>query len=248
MMKDNFSQQSAGYAKYRPGYPQALIDFILEHVKNRETAWDCGTGNGQTAKLLAEHFKTVFATDISSRQLDHAHHAPNIKYSIQPAEQTDFPPGTFDLITVSQALHWFRFEEFYKEVKRVSRPEAWIAVWMYGLLRITPEIDKLMDVYHNETLGAYWDAERKYVNENYMTIPFPFREITTPEFTIEYDWTKDELEGYLNTWSVLREFIAANQYNPVPDLVEKIAPYWVNEKMRIVFPLYLRMGIVDRES
>jgi ubiquinone/menaquinone biosynthesis C-methylase UbiE len=247
-MKDNFSQQSAGYAKYRPGYPAALVDFILQHVTSRDNAWDCGTGNGQTARLLATHFKNVFATDISSNQLEHAYQAPNITYSVQPAEHTHFPSGTMDLVTVSQALHWFRFEEFYKEVRRVSRPGGCIAVWMYGLLRISPGIDLIIDSYHNETLDAYWDTERKYVNENYMTIPFPFREIKTPPFSIEYDWTKAELEGYLNTWSVLREFIAANHYNPVPAVMEKIAPFWLNEKMRIVFPLYLRLGIVNHET
>lgn len=52
-MKDNFSRQSASYAKYRPGYPPELFDFILSHVKGREAAWDCATGNGQAANQLA---------------------------------------------------------------------------------------------------------------------------------------------------------------------------------------------------
>ena len=109
-MKDNFSRQSDLYAKYRPTYPQELYDFILSKVENRNAVWDCGTGNGQTARELAKYFEKVFATDISEKQIDKADQATNIFYSVQPAEQTNFADNSFDLVTVSQALHWFNFE------------------------------------------------------------------------------------------------------------------------------------------
>jgi SAM-dependent methyltransferase len=242
-MKDNFSSQAAVYAKYRPAYPAALFDFILSHAKGREAAWDCATGNGQTAKELSPHFKKVLATDISRKQLDNAIAAENIFYSVQPAEQTGFAENSIDLITVSQALHWFNFEKFYKEAVRVSKPGCWLAVWMYSLLRISPDIDMIIEDYHFQALEKYWDNERKHVDNNYSTIPFPFPGIETPPFSIEYLWGLDELEGYLNTWSALQKFITANGYSPVPELIKKIQPFW-KDKMRIVFPVYLRMGQV----
>ncbi|MEJ7736548.1 MAG: hypothetical protein WKF97_03900 [Chitinophagaceae bacterium] len=49
MAKDLFSQQSSLYVKYRPVYPSTLYSFILDHVINRNCAWDCATGNGQAA-------------------------------------------------------------------------------------------------------------------------------------------------------------------------------------------------------
>lgn len=242
-MKDNFSRQADIYAKYRPVYPQQLFDFILDHVKERNVAWDCGTGNGQTASELAKYFREVWATDSSRKQIDHASPAPNITYSVQAAEKTNFPSGSVDLVTVSQALHWFRFADFYAEVKRVAKPGAWIAVWMYSLLRISPEIDQLINVDHyKHLLGKYWDEERRYVDENYATLPFPFREITTPLFEIRLEWTLEELEGYLNTWSALQKFITTNSFNPVDELIEKIRSHWKQDKMQIVFPVHLRMG------
>jgi SAM-dependent methyltransferase len=241
-VKDNFSKQAAVYAKYRPDYPEELFHFILGHVKQKEAAWDCATGNGQTAKELASRFQKVFATDISQKQLDNAHKADNIVYSVQPAEQTGFANQQFDLITVSQALHWFHFDRFYAEVNRVAKPGSWIAVWMYSLLRISPNIDKLVDEYHFQTIEKYWDSERKYVDNNYTTVPFPFAEIRTPAFSIEYSWTLDDLEGYFNTWSALQKFITANNYNPVPELIKIIQPFWKEEKMKIIFPVYMRMG------
>jgi ubiquinone/menaquinone biosynthesis C-methylase UbiE len=246
-MKDNFSKQADIYAKYRPTYPQELFDFIFNHIKNRQTAWDCGTGNGQAAKELAKHFKKVFATDISQKQIDKAHQAANIFYSVKPAEQTNFPDNTFDLITVSQALHWFKFDKFYSEVKRVAKSGAWIAVWMYNLPSVSPEINKLVNVqlYKNE-LGKYWDYERKYVDDNYATLSFPFSEIQAPVFTIQLEWTLEELEGYINSWSALQKFIEANQFSPVDKLINQIQPHWKNEKMKIVFPVYMRMGQIEK--
>jgi ubiquinone/menaquinone biosynthesis C-methylase UbiE len=245
-MKDNFSTQSSLYAKYRPAYPQDLYDFIFMQVANKQTAWDCGTGNGQAAKELAMAFEKVFATDTSHKQIENAIQLPNIFYSVQPAEQTDFPDNSFDLITVAQALHWFRFDDFYKEVKRVGKINSFFAAWTYSLLRITNEIDALIEYHHYTTLKSFWDEERKYVDEEYRSIPFPFKKIKAPDFKIEYEWTIDELEGYFNTWSALQKFIAAKSYNPVNELMEKIRPLWKTEKMRVVFPVHLLFAQVEK--
>lgn len=246
-MKDNFSKQSNAYAKYRPTYPQELYDFILSKVKQRDIAWDCGTGNGQTAKELSKYFKKVFATDISEKQIQNAHTAENIFYSVQSAEQTNFSNNSFDLVTVSQALHWFDVNKFYTEVKRVAKPNSWIAVWMYSLANISFEIDKLINVKHyKETLGSYWDYERKFVDDEYKTLPFSFKEIQCPIFKMKFEWTLQELEGYLNTWSALQKFIAKNNYNPVDKLISEIKPFCGKKTMHVVFPVYMRMGQIEK--
>jgi len=75
-MKDNFSKQAATYAKFRPSYPTALYDFIFQHTPRFESAWDCGTGNGQVAQALATRFTRVYASDISAGQLAQALFCP----------------------------------------------------------------------------------------------------------------------------------------------------------------------------
>ena len=244
-MKDHFSLQSALYVKYRPSYPPEMFDFIVSQVKDRDTAWDCGTGNGQTAKALAPYFNKVFATDISQKQLDNAYQAGNIFYSVQPAEQTIFFNNSFDLITVSQALHWFRFDEFYAEVKRVAKPGCILAAWTYSLLRISKEVDALIEDLHYNILDGFWDNERKYVDDSYRSIPFPFKKMDTPVFNIEYKWRIEELEGYLTTWSGLQKFIESGNSNPLPELMKRIRPYWKDAQMPILFPVHLLVGKVE---
>jgi len=244
-MKDNFSVQADLYVKYRPSYPPELFQYIVGLTERRDTAWDCATGNGQSAKELANYFNKVMATDISQKQLDNAATAPNISYSAQPAENTDFEDDTFDLVTVSQALHWFKFDDFYKEVNRVARPGAILAVWAYSLLTVSPEVDRILQAYHFETLKDYWDSERKYVDAGYATLPFPNRESETPLFAINYEWTPGDLEGYLSTWSALQKFISKNEYNPIDELMGRIREHWPSGKKEVRFPIHLRVGKIQ---
>ena len=244
-MKDNFSQQASGYAQFRPNYPPELVEYIVGFVKEKELAWDCGTGNGQSAKLLSHYFKQIFATDISQKQLTNAHKEANIIYALESAEKTSLADASVDLVTVSQAIHWFDFEKFYAEVKRIGKPGAIIAVWTYSLLQISSQIDKIINAYHFTTLENFWDPERKYVDDGYAGIPFPFEEKETKSFCIELYWSLEELTGYLNTWSALQKFIAANSFNPVPEIINSIKPHWGNDiKRKIFFPVYLRLGII----
>lgn len=244
-MKDNFSKQSSLYAKYRPDYPSALFEYILEFVKDKTTAWDCGTGNGQSAVVLSKYFKKVIATDISQKQLDEAGRAPNIFYAVKPAEDSGIESNSVNLITVAQAIHWFDFENFYKEVKRVATNDAVLAVWCYSLLRINDDINKLFDEYHFKKVGDYYDAERKYVDAHYATIPFPFEKMSTPSFEIIKYWTLQDFEGYLNTSSALHKYIAVHKVSPVPSFIESVKAFWpADETKKIIFPIHLLLGVI----
>lgn len=243
-MKDNFSQQAQQYAQFRPLYPEALYYYILEQVPRRQRAWDAGTGNGQAARVLRNYFAEVVATDISLNQLAHAKELAGISYRNEPAGHTSLENGSVDLVTVAQAVHWFGFEKFYAEVRRVAAPGAIIAVWGYSLLRIDPYLDALIDVYHYDTLAPYWDPERRYLDEAYRTIPFPFEEpASIPLFTIEQEWGLPELEGYFSTWSALQKFRTSKHTDPLPALMSQLAAHWpAGTRRKIVFPLHLRLG------
>ena len=106
MAKDLFSANASGYARYRPHYPTELFQYISGFVTDRTCAWDCATGNGQAAVVLADYFDKVEATDISQTQLQNAVLKHNIRYQVSAAEQTPFPDNSFDLITIATAYHW----------------------------------------------------------------------------------------------------------------------------------------------
>jgi len=241
--KDLFSSTAKEYAVFRPTYPKELYEFIYKHVAHFDMAWDCGTGNGQVARDLSKRFNKIVATDISAKQIENAYTSSNISYLIA-AEEIDFPEKNFDLITVAQAIHWFDREKFYTEVKRVGKHEARLAVWGYGLLSINKDIDPVLQNFYKNNIGLYWDNERKLIDEHYDTISFPFEEIHVPEFKLSFEWTLDELGGYLSTWSSVQKFYTIHKINPVEGFIEKIRPSWNSDRMTITFPLFLRLGKV----
>ena len=242
-MKDNFSTQAAEYAIYRPTYPGEMYDFILSLVKNRNTAWDCATGNGQVARELALHFDNVYATDISKKQIEQALKLPNIVYQVESSDNVNATDNSFDLITVAQAIHWFNFDAFYTEVKRTLKPDGIFAVIGYGIMSIDKKVDKAVHKLYEDFLGKYWDPERRYIEENYKTIPFPFEEITAPHIFIKTRWSFNQLIGYLNTWSALQHYKKANERNPIEYMFTELKEAWGSDaEKEIRFPVLLRVG------
>ncbi|MEO1100041.1 MAG: class I SAM-dependent methyltransferase [Bacteroidota bacterium] len=138
----------------------------LYHSSQFNAAWDRRTGSGQVAHQLVKRFNNVIATDISAAQLDHALKSTNINYKLASAENSEIGSQSIDLVTVAQAIHWFDFNRFYKEVCRVAKPECLLAYWGYDLPKIEPAVDKTVIHFHDEALGDYWDIERGYWRKN----------------------------------------------------------------------------------
>lgn len=239
-MKDLFSAQSELYQQARPTYPQSLIDGLIKQLKGFDCAWDCGAGSGQLTWLIAPYFQQVIATDLSQNQLDQAPALSNVSYLQQAAEQCTFPDHHFDLITVAQAIHWFDFEKFYAQVKRTLKPDGVIAVIGYGLLALDDSLlnDRIQQLYH-QTLHGFWDAERRYIDEYYQTIPFPFEEIPMPQFQIELRWTGQQLWDYLNTWSAIKHYQDQMRVSALADLQDILL---IQQSMKVTFPILLRLG------
>jgi hypothetical protein len=113
-------------------------------------------------------------------------------------------------------------------------------------MKVNLEIDTIIDEFYTNVIGTYWDEERKFIDENYQTIPFPFKEISTPNFSQKYFWDLDHLIGYLNTWSAVKHYIQKNGSNPITPLEIELRKIWGNQKLNLYFPMLLRMGYVHQ--
>jgi ubiquinone/menaquinone biosynthesis C-methylase UbiE len=244
---DHFSGVAGRYADFRPRYPAALFDYLATLAPRHSTVWDCAAGNGQATVDLAARFDKVVATDASREQIASATPHPKIEYRVAPAEQSGLPDNSIALVTVAQAIHWFNFDRFYAEVKRVLVPDGIIAVWTYGINAVEgDDANKLVFKFYSETVGPYWPPERKLVEEGYRTILFPFAEITAPAFRMETRWTRDQLLGYFGTWSATNRYIKAKGHNPVELLAADLNRVWPDgdSPRQITWPLSLRVGRV----
>jgi len=243
---DHFSQQAKQYALHRPSYPQALFDYIVRHCKDKKIVWDCATGNGQAAVILAIYFEKVIATDISKSQLQHAQDHPQISYLYAEATDSDLADQSVDLITVAQALHWLDADAFWREVSRVARPGGTVACWGYGMLHVNEAVDAVMLRYYHKIVGPYWPARRRHIETHYRNISFPFEPIADPQMNISLDWTMDQLLQYFGTWSATQYYKNDRGTDPLPLIEAEMKEAWgdTNLTKKVSWPLFLKMGIV----
>lgn len=224
--KDHFSRQAALYAQFRPQYPRELFAFLATLTTDHNTAWDCGTGNGQAAQGLTEYYQRVIATDPSEAQLKNRREHARIQYIKATAEHSGLPAFSVDLLTVANAVHWFNFDLFYKEVHRIVKPGGAVAVWTVSLPSVNKEADKIIAYYHNELLDPFWLPENRMVERGYADLPFPFEKIPVPAFYSEKLMTTDDMIGYLKTWSATQTFIRDNGYDPTLQLKADLQKIW----------------------
>lgn len=242
--EDHFSAQSGQYAQYRPKYPNAMYAYLASVAPARSLVWDCGTGNGQAAVGLAQYFERVYATDASAGQVAHAYPHAKIEYHVETAERVGLESASVDLVTVAQAVHWFDFDKFYDEVKRVLKPKGILAVWTYGLPEISPQIDRALSKFYSETLSGFWLERIHYIEENYRTLPFPFAEIVPRSFEMEARWTLGQLTGFLDSWSATQNYRKQNGKHPLEEIWNELSGEWKDEteERHVRWSLYFRIG------
>jgi ubiquinone/menaquinone biosynthesis C-methylase UbiE len=115
---------AARYAAGRPDFHDEIIGKVKEYFQIAQPlskALDVGCGTGLSAKALLPIAAEVYATDISDEMLAVACEKDKINYIISPAENQPFESATFDLITVSSAVHWFDIDAFLAEAFRLLK-------------------------------------------------------------------------------------------------------------------------------
>lgn len=242
--EDHFSRQAAAYAQFRPRYPAELYAYLARQAQAHTLAWDAATGSGQAAIGLVDHFEQVIATDASADQIQHAEPHKRIIYRVEPAEETSLEPHSVDLVTAATAAHWFDLDRFYQEVRRVLKPGGVVAVWGYYRPVISPEIDTQIVRYEMDILGKYWPERIVLLREQYRSLPFPFQEISAPEFAMQAEWDMNQMLGFFNSWSATTRFREEHGRHPLEAIWKDFIAAWggENEKRIVRWPIFLRAG------
>ena len=238
---DHFSALAARYAQYRPHYPPALVDALADASPARGVAWDIGCGNGQLSVALAARFDRVIATDPAQAQLDHAERHPRVEYRCEPAEASSLPAAGVDLAVAAQSAHWFDWPRFGPEVGRVVRPGGLIALVTYFTAELGGEAGALLAAFYAD-IAPHWPGGRTHVNNRYRDLVLPWPAVEPPAIDLVARWTRDELFGYVTTWSATARMVAAGGGARLERLGRELTERWPgNEAREIRWPLTIKL-------
>jgi len=135
-----FSNRADNYARFRPGYPAAVVETLRSDAawKRGGRVADIGAGTGISSELFLRHGYEVTAVEPNAamRAKAEAWLGANAQFRAVTgtAEETGLPDQSFDGVICAQAFHWFRAEEAGREFRRILRPGGVIAV-MWNLRR-----------------------------------------------------------------------------------------------------------------
>ena len=132
--KNRFSNRVADYLRYRPHYPEGVLDFLRlhSHLSPTHTIADVGSGTGFLPELFLKNGNPVFGVEPNQemREAGEEYLAayPGFISINGSAEATTLPDSCADFVTVGQAFHWFKPQPTRSEFARILRPDGWVAI------------------------------------------------------------------------------------------------------------------------
>ncbi len=140
-----FSSRVENYAKYRPGYPKAIIGLLVSEcgLTGQSVVADIGSGTGILSELFLRNGNSVFGVEPNPRMRAAAEKLllvyPGFASRPGRAEATTLEAQSVDFVTAGQAFHWFDRPRAREEFARVLRPEGWVVlIWNERRLDSSP--------------------------------------------------------------------------------------------------------------
>ena len=135
-----FSDRVDNYVRYRPSYPEEVLELLQEAVGlTADTAIaDVGSGTGLSAELFLRNGNAVFGVEPNLEMRRAAETLlqsyPKFQSIAGSAEATTLPSQSVDYVVVGHAFHWFESQKTRQEFARILRPGGWV-VLMWNTIR-----------------------------------------------------------------------------------------------------------------
>jgi ubiquinone/menaquinone biosynthesis C-methylase UbiE len=154
----HLSQRVHNYIRYRPRYPQAVLDLLKAECQltNSHIIADIGSGTGILAELFLQNGNFILGVEPDPDMRAGAEYClegvSNFTSIAATAEATTLPDRRMDFVTVGQAFHWFNLEQAKREFDRILAPQGWVVlVWNVQRAKGTPFL---------EALQNFWETKR----------------------------------------------------------------------------------------
>src|SRR5688572_15855247 len=155
-----FGAGAAAYEAARPGYPDQAIDLLATEVGigPGTDVCDLAAGTGKLTRRLVELGARVTAVEPVEAMRAQAEAAvPSATLLDGTAEAIPLDDGSFDVVTVAQAFHWFDAPAALAEIARVLRPGGRLAILWNERDESTAWVAEMSRVihWHERTVSRY---------------------------------------------------------------------------------------------
>jgi SAM-dependent methyltransferase len=127
-----FDEHAEAYDRFRPTYPDAVIDELLGPVASGLEVLDVGCGTGIASRQIAQRGAKVLGVELAPRMAEIAR-GQGVDVEIAAFEGWDAAGRTFDRVTSAQAWHWLDLPIATAKAASVLRPGGRLGlIWNAG--------------------------------------------------------------------------------------------------------------------
>lgn len=185
---ERFTSRVEDYAKYRPGYPVAVVELLTNEcgLTPESIVADVGSGTGKLSEILLANGNVVLGIEPNASMRVFAEaifkDQPRFRSIDGSSEETTLDNASVDLITAGQAFHWFDPIKTRTEWVRILKPNGWVAlIWNDRQLEITAflsEYEQLLIEFGTDYSEVRHDAglpriEQFFAGDRYTMKSFP---------------------------------------------------------------------------
>ena len=125
-----FSNRVENYIRYRPGYPDEVLQILEKETGLTPSSIiaDIGSGTGISTELFLKNGNMVYAVEPNDAMREAAElllkNYPNFHSVNGTSEATTIDGHCIDLVIAAQAFHWFTPDETRREFDRILKPNG----------------------------------------------------------------------------------------------------------------------------
>ena len=145
---ERFSSRVEDYVRYRPSYPEGVLEALRREcgLTPGAVVADVGSGTGKLSELFLLNDNLVYGVEPNDAMRRAAERLlaiyPNFRSVAATAERTTLAGRSVDFVTAGQAFHWFDASKARTEFRRILRPNGWVVlVWNSRVREGTPFLE-----------------------------------------------------------------------------------------------------------